>query len=150
MKTTHKIINGIECKYCCTCQQLKPLEQFNKDKSKRDGLCCCCKGCKKQHNAEHKEEKATYQKQYRATPMGRALYLLNMYKQSDRKYNRGKGDLTARWIAENIFTKPCAHCGVIGWYVIGCNRIDNTKPHSKDNVEPCCEVCNKRLPRKKA
>lgn len=28
-----------------------------------------------------------------------------------------------------------------------CNRIDNSKPHTKDNVEPCCKSCNSRLGR---
>ena len=70
--------------------------------------------------------------------MGRAFYLLSAYNQLDKKYNRGKGDLTAKWIVENIFTKKCAYCDKEGWDVIGCNRIDNSKPHTKDNVEPCC------------
>ena len=75
----------------------------------------------------------------------RALNLLSRYKNNDKKYNRGDSDLTAKWIVENIFTKPCAHCGKKGWNVIGCNRLDNTKPHTMDNVEPCCIECNNRL-----
>ena len=94
----------------------------------------------------HKE----YLKEYRNTPMGRALYILGNYNLSDRKYNRGQGDLTAQWIVENIFSQPCKHCGKTGWDIIGCNRIYNDKPHTKDNVEPCCEECNKKLPRKKS
>lgn len=81
-------------------------------------------------------------KKYRCTPNGRAAYLLGTYNRSDKLSNRGKGDLTVQWIVENIFSKPCAHCGKTGWKVIGCNRLDNTKPHSKDNVEPCCRSCN--------
>lgn len=76
------------------------------------------------------------------TPMGRACRLVNNYNWMDKKANRGKGNLTPKWIVENIFTKPCAHCGKTGWNVIGCNRIDNSKPHTMDNVEPCCEHCN--------
>lgn len=89
-----------------------------------------------------KEEQREYRKKYLRTPMGRAANLVSAYNENDKKYNRGKGDLTARWIVENIFSQPCAHCGKTGWEVIGCNRIDNDKPHSKDNVEPCCEECN--------
>ena len=33
--------------------------------------------------------------------------------------------------------------GKEGWQVIGCNRIDNSKPHTMDNVEPCCLECNR-------
>jgi hypothetical protein len=74
--------------------------------------------------------------------MRRADKLLRAYNFEDNKYNRGEGDLTVQWIIENIFTKPCAHCGKTGWDVIGCNRLDDSKPHTKDNVEPCCYHCN--------
>lgn len=84
-------------------------------------------------------------KLYHQTPMWRAYNLLNRYNQSDKKYNRGKGDLTAEWILESIMSKPCVHCGKSGWEVIGCNRIDNSKPHTMDNVEPCCCECNLKL-----
>ena len=89
--------------------------------------------------------KLEYQKWYNSTPIGRASHLLSNYNRNDRKYDRGKGDLTAQWIVDNIFAKPCAHCGKTGWNVIGCNRLDNSKPHTKDNVEPCCNECNNRL-----
>lgn len=82
---------------------------------------------------------------FKNTPMGRACRLVNNYNWMDKKANRGKGDLTPKWVVENIFTKPCAHCGKEGWQVIGCNRIDNSLPHTKDNVEPCCESCNHKL-----
>lgn len=72
----------------------------------------------------------------------RATMLLCEYNRADKRRNRGKGDLTTQWIVDNIFSKPCAHCGKTGWEVIGCNRLDNSKPHTKDNVEPCCRSCN--------
>lgn len=103
----------------------------------------------KRWNKDNSERRKEYDKQYRKTPMGRASHLLMAYNQSDKKHNRGKGNLTAEWIVENIFSKPCTHCGISGWEVIGCNRIDNDKPHTKDNVEPCCGKCNINLPRKK-
>lgn len=82
---------------------------------------------------------------YNKTPKGRAVYLLNRYKSSDKEHNRGESDLTSQWIVENIFSKPCAHCGETDWRKIGCNRLDNDKPHTKDNVEPCCGKCNRKL-----
>lgn len=81
-------------------------------------------------------------KKWRKTPFGRASILVSHYIQEDKKHNRGKGDLTAQWVEENILSKPCAHCGKTGWDVIGCNRLDNSKPHTMDNVEPCCKECN--------
>lgn len=86
-----------------------------------------------------------WNKQYRSKPAGRARYLVDNYKQQDKLNNVGECDLTAQWVVDNILFKPCAHCGKTGWEVIGCNRLDNTKPHSKDNVEPCCAECNVEL-----
>lgn len=89
--------------------------------------------------------KKEYNKQFKKTPIGRAGNILCSYNRNDKKYNRGKGDLTARWIMDNIFPKPCTYCGKSGWEIMGCNRIDDSKPHTKDNVEPCCKACNDKL-----
>lgn len=77
--------------------------------------------------------------------MGRASRLVQKYNYNDEIAGRGKGDLTKEWLYGNIIFKPCAYCGKTGWDVIGCNRLDNSKPHTMDNVEPCCEECNKKL-----
>lgn len=82
---------------------------------------------------------------YKNTEKGRASNLLSSYNYSDKLHNRGKGDLTSEWIVENIFSKACCHCGETDWHKLGCNRLDNSKPHTKDNVEPCCLECNNRL-----
>lgn len=82
----------------------------------------------------------------RKTPIGRAEHLISDYKIQDK--NKGfddEIDFDAQWIVENILSKPCAHCGKIGWQIIGCNRLDNDKPHTKENVEPCCRSCNSKL-----
>lgn len=92
---------------------------------------------------------ALNKKEWNKTPMGRASNLVSGYNQMDRKNGLEKGDLTSKWIVDNIFTKPCVHCGKTGWKVIGCNRLDNSKPHTKDNVEPCCRECNIEYGKKK-
>lgn len=86
-------------------------------------------------------------KKYYESPKGRANYLSKNYKQQDKKRNLGEGNITSKWIYDNILFKPCTHCGKEGWNVIGCNRLDNTKPHTIDNVEPCCFECNNKLAR---
>lgn len=102
----------------------------------------------KQYRIEHKKEHNKWQKGYRNTTIGRAFSLLGNYKRNDKKYNRGDCTLTAQWIVDNIFTKCCVHCGENDWHKLGCNRLDNSKPHTPDNVEPCCGSCNYRLPKK--
>ena len=106
----------------------------------------------KRYYAKHKEDFKNYYQKHKNeilkrlnTPIGRASTLIGGYKRDDKKHERGECTLTPQWIVENIFSKPCAHCGKTGWDVIGCNRLDNSKPHTEDNVEPCCEECNIRL-----
>lgn len=85
---------------------------------------------------------------YNKTKYGRALYILNGYKRLDKKYNRGECTLTAQWIIDNIFSKSCHYCGENDWHKLGCDRIDNAKPHTEDNVVSCCEECNTKRGKK--
>lgn len=93
----------------------------------------------------NKEKILEYQREWRKTPIGRATSLLCAYNQADKNMVRGKGDLTVQWIVDNIFTKSCLYCGESDWTKLGCNRLDNSKPHTIDNVEPCCGKCNQLL-----
>ena len=61
------------------------------------------------YNKKSKNEKGEYRLVYQNTPLGRAANLLGQYKRMDNEANRGKSDLTNKWIVENIFSKPCAH-----------------------------------------
>lgn len=81
-------------------------------------------------------------KEYRKSKKGRANSLINAYRQSDKKHNRGECTLTAEWIVENIFISKCYYCGESDWAKLGADRIDNSKPHTPDNVVPCCAECN--------
>lgn len=72
----------------------------------------------KKYREKNKEHIKDYLKKYREkhknnpiSQKSRASKLLHSYKREDEKYGRGKGDLTSQWIVENIFTKPCVHCG---------------------------------------
>lgn len=113
----------------------KCKEWYLKNKEKRSNY-------NKKWREEHKEYDKKRRKDYGTTPIGRAVALCSKYRAEDKKHNRGEGDLDSEWVLENILSKPCAHCGKTGWDVIGCNRLDNSKPHTKDNVEPCCKECN--------
>lgn len=96
----------------------------------------------------HKDERHEYYIKYMSTKEGKAAHLLQAYRQNDKKYNRGKCTLTIEWIVDNIFSKPCHYCGESDWKELGCDRIDNSKPHTEDNVVCCCEECNKKRGRK--
>lgn len=53
-----------------------------------------------------------------------------------------EADIDGNWIVDNVFSKECIYCGEKDWNKLGCDRIDNSKPHIKDNVVPCCKRCN--------
>lgn len=96
-----------------------------------------------------KEQIDSSKKWRKANPkMAKALNQVQSYKNMDRRNGFGDViDFDARWMVENIYTKPCIHCGETDWHKLGCNRLDNSKPHTKDNVEPCCWGCNNKLGR---
>lgn len=102
---------------------------------------------KKYYNPDYFREyyqntKDNKRKDYKETPMWRANNLLCAYKQNDRKHERGETTITAPWILEHIFSSKCVYCGETDWKLLGADRIDNTKPHTPENVVPCCSYCN--------
>lgn len=111
------------------------------------------------YKREHKEEIATQKKKweienkilrqekriaYNKTKKGRAIYIANRYSQGDKK--RGfdiSKNIDGKWIIENIFSgQKCIYCGDQDWTHLGCDRIDNSKPHTPENIVCACFVCN--------
>lgn len=70
----------------------------------------------------------------------KASKMISSYRTKDRKNGLTECDLDIDWMIDNIFTKPCVYCG--DTHRIGCDRIDNSRGHTKDNVVPCCVECN--------
>lgn len=171
-KKEHKIIDGIECKHCSKCGEWLPLSEFGVCSSRWDGLQHRCNKCnaiyRKQYRNENKDklekindknrerlrkwrkEHPDYHKKWKENnPMKRAaLDRIHSHNQSDKENCRGEGNLTVEWYIENILTKSCVHCGETDWRKLGCNRLDNDKPHTIDNVECCCRSCNSKLANK--
>lgn len=46
----------MDTKRCSTCKEIKPLSEFHKNKSTKDGLQKSCKNCMKKVRAKHKEK----------------------------------------------------------------------------------------------
>ncbi len=70
----------------------------------------------------------------------KASKMLSAYRHKDRMMGYPPSDMTIEWFIENILLAPCHYCG--DTKRVGCDRIDNNKGHSKDNVVPCCIECN--------
>lgn len=91
---------------------------------------------------QYYKDNTEYFKQYQHTKIGRANSLVQAYKQIDKRKNRGECTLTSDWIVENIFNSKCVYCGETDWKKLGCDRIDNSLPHTQDNVVCSCWDCN--------
>ena len=53
-----------KAKICTKCNILKPLDEFNNDRSRKDGKKSSCKECRRKYNQEHRKEKIEYNKKY--------------------------------------------------------------------------------------
>lgn len=86
----------------------------------------------------------TTKQNYRKTKMGRACELSKGYKRKDRESGLGiDNNINSKWIVDNIFSgQKCVYCGDQDWMHLGCDRIDNSKPHTADNVVCSCGLCN--------
>jgi len=81
-------------------------------------------------------------------PVNRRFYdanreeiLLRIYRGNDERSGR-LTDIDAGWMRENITNRPCFYCETID-APRGCDRLDNDLGHLKNNVVPCCKLCNK-------
>lgn len=70
----------------------------------------------------------------------KASKMISSYKCNDKKKGFTVCDIDTDWMITNILSQKCVYCG--DNYRIGCDRIDNNKGHTKDNVVPCCCECN--------
>lgn len=70
----------------------------------------------------------------------KASKMISAYKVKDYKNGCNICDIDIDWMIDNILKKKCVYCG--DDFRVGCDRIDNNKGHTKDNVVPCCIECN--------
>ena len=99
---------------------------------------------KKEYYSNNREIILAKESIYRETKEGRANNLCGSYRQDDKLYNRGDCTLTKDWIIDNIFNTSCVYCGESDWRKLGCDRIDNTKAHTPENVVCACVYCNSK------
>lgn len=105
---------------------------FILQKKTKDGYGIYCIECSRIKSCSQKKKK-------RDTPEGRIYFLLKHYKEKDFK-NNWFFDLDLSFLI-NLTNNPCYYCG--DTELIGADRKDNLKGHSKDNVLPCCTLCNR-------
>lgn len=100
----------------------------------------------KRYRERHKDELQEINKKqcrkYYYSQSGRAIQLIHKYYQSDLEENRGECSVTKQWILDNIFNSKCLYCGDSNWKHLGCDRIDDSLPHTEDNCVCACGICN--------
>ena len=99
-------------KQCNKCQVTKPLEDFQKRASNKDGHTGQCKKCKRDYDRQH----------YRKNPE-RASYI--------KKNREDAAEKTKAWYASYLQTKSCADCGQDDWRVL---EADHVSGHKRDNI----------------
>lgn len=137
---------------CIVCKIEKELTSVNfySEKSRKLGFsyrCRMCDSLRKDYRRNRyiklseiqKERKKQRTREYTSYGLGRATSLICAYKKIDRKINQ-ICDLDRDFMVDNIFNKSCVYCG--STEKLGCDRIDNSLGHTKNNVVPCCRVCN--------
>ena len=114
-------------------------ERYEKNKEK-------IKEYRKEYYLEHKEKETErnrqYKKEWAKTCGGRITKLIENYKHTDKFYGLGETDLTKDYLLNILFPKGCCYCGEKDYMKLGCDRIDNNKPHTVSNCVCSCGRCN--------
>lgn len=126
-------------KKCSKCGRELPLSEFNKDKSRKDGLQSYCKSCQKQYKKQWYADNPEYNKQYYATIEGYARNIRKANLQEDRKYGRigaEEDPLPPHSYYIEKFSEGIDYYDgkKYPFNELGFDRIDDSKPHTIDNV----------------
>lgn len=132
----------------CTRSLVASPENFHREKSRPLGLSYECKECHRDRKKgrdrrkerwgaltpEQKELRKARMLRWSRTQRGRATHLRKAYQRID------DCNLTAEEILVFI-TQPCVYCGTVTDNR-GLDRLDNSLPHIKGNVQTACTGCN--------
>ena len=129
-------------KVCSTCKEEKALEEFNKNKSKKDGLSYSCKTCTRKHQ--------------------KSWYNSNTSKQINRVSSRNKliRELNIKKLYDYLIQNPCVLCGEKDPIVLEFDHLRDKKYNISDmfqkrlsweriieEIKKCqvlCSNCHKR------
>jgi len=149
-----------ETKFCKKCGLSKPKSEFNKNKTKKDGLNSYCKLCHCADSRKWAKENPEIVKANQAEWRSENREKLNVANVQWQKNNPVKRRKTSSYCGAKVFDGKrgfntctrkefykildigvCFYCGFSG--PIGADRIDNSKGHEVGNMLPCCTICNR-------
>lgn len=119
------------------CGKPKPLEAFElKRNGYRRRTCMSCRNAA--YDQKNPGRRVAYSRQYRKNNPHKFIVIDS--RSSDRKAGLQGNDLDSEFVASMI-QQGCSYCGGASLRMT-VDRKDNTKPHTKTNVVPCCLRCN--------
>lgn len=120
--------------------QLEKNKNRNKEwqKSHKENL---ARNSKKWSKKNKEKINEYHKKYYKNNKRVFALNKISTYRQQDIIKNRGECTLTVDEFI-SIIDKGCYWCGETDWHKLGADRINITKPHTKDNCVCSCHSCN--------
>ena len=99
-------------KKCYTCKEIKGKSEFNKNKSRKDGLNSICRSCSQKHSRKYYAENCEYHK-----------IKIKKRKRNQIRKNR-------KFVFEYLLKNPCVDCGEFDPRVL---EFDHTRD-KKENV----------------
>jgi 5-methylcytosine-specific restriction endonuclease McrA len=99
----------METKICKTCRQEKPVVEFNKHKTTKDGLCPICKNCQSEYNKRYREKNRDRIKAYKSSDYYRAKCIIYRQNYDKKHVNRIKHCLScgAEYYAKDLSVLYC-------------------------------------------
>lgn len=141
----------MKTKKCGKCKNRKPVDQFNKDKSRKDGLAFKCRSCvrryRKAREVELKEYDAKWYQDnkvsfnhhrsvYDQTPKGRYNVCRRSAKRQGHEWSLTLEDHFTPGAPNTFWQKPCIYgCPI---KTTGIDRIDSSRGYTPDNVQSMC------------
>jgi 5-methylcytosine-specific restriction endonuclease McrA len=157
-------VSFIDCeslmdKRCCKCKQVKIINHFSKDRSRKDGLRNICKECDKKYKKEfrlnNRDSIREYDKKYRLKNLDRIRKRARKNRlahpernrndvgiRRSRKLSNGVFKISSKEL-KNLYSSPCFYCGSTDSI-----QADHVIPvvkggvHSIGNLVPACAKCN--------
>jgi len=123
-------------KHCTKCNENKPLENYTKDVSKRDGLRNYCRACEKQTGRLKYQTRKVEKALYRNSLVARLASYRCGAKKRGHSFDLTIDEFTSFW------QKPCSYCGG-SIATVGIDRVDSSVGYQINNCVPCCSRCNK-------
>jgi hypothetical protein len=148
----------METKQCTCCKEIKPLSEFNKDKTKKDGLVSRCRSCVSKRMKVYHDANKDKARAYREKNKDKITERNKAYKEANREqshWQQIKQRALKKRLAFDLTVEDVSNydtCPVFGWKLergLGkqrnspsIDRIDPKGGYTKDNIQIMSDKAN--------